>query len=362
MRPFFLLRVVALLLGPVLLLESCVSTAYQSMRSESEIPGLGALMAKTSAAGNRTFQVPVAGQGVSTTLAVHQIGSGHRRRALVLVHGVFSDHLTWRFIAGELASDYDLYLLNLPGCGDSAAVNVGKLPPEALAPENLAELTLQAIDAILKQRGDAPALGLVAHSLGGAVVLQMFQPEIRARHRATMSRVDRLVLFAPCDLDQPKQDADLKSISEARGWQIQLAKSLGKLKDWNAKAMRKSMVRPENAPREEADRGVVMLADRGLRTSAQAMVAQAVPWTKEQRPDWAHIQQLSAAYTHVHVPCLIVWGAHDETLSQAMGYKLATQLPQAKLVIVPETMHSLQLEHPQQSVKMIRQFVGQRSL
>lgn len=35
-----------------------------------------------------------------------------------------------------------------------------------------------------------------------------------------------------------------------------------------------------------------------------------------------------------------------------MGYKLAAQLPHAKLVIAPETMHSLHLERPQKAVSL----------
>lgn len=350
---------IVLLLSSALGLVSCVSPAYQSMKSEDEMPELAALKAKTRTAGNDTFHVPVTAMGVTTNVAVHQLGNGRRGRALVFVHGVFSDDQTWRFIAGELVRDYDLYLLNLPGCGDSAPVAVGKLPPDFFTPPNLAELVSQTLEGILRRRRDAPALALVAHSLGGAVALQMFEPGIRARHRAAMSRVDRLVLFAPCDVAQPKQDADLKMIGEASSWKIQLAKSMGMLKDWNAQAMRASMVRPENAPREEADRGVTMLATRGLRETGQAMLTQAVPWTKEGRPDWPQIKQLTSAYRHVHVPCLIVWGERDETLSQAMGYKLAAQLPHAKLVIVPETMHSLHLERPQKAVSLIRGFVGQ---
>jgi pimeloyl-ACP methyl ester carboxylesterase len=348
-----------LLLGPALMLVSCSSPAYRSLRSEEEIPELSAMTAKTRAVRNHTFLVPVSAQGKTISLSVHQLGSGRRERALAFVHGVFSDHLTWRFISGELARNYDLYLVDLPGCGDSEAAEPDRLPAGFLSPQNLAELTLQAIEEILRQRQDRPRIALVGHSLGGTAILQMFHPEVHARHRAAMSRVDRLVLLAPFDVAQNKPDADLKAISEAKGWQVQLAKSLGVLKDWNAKSMRRSMVHPENAPREEADRGVEMLSNRGLRTASQAMLAQAVPWTAEGRPDWPRIEQLAAAYPHANVPCLIVWGARDETLTQAMGYKLAAQLPQAKLVVVPEAMHSLHVEHPRLAVDLIREHVGQ---
>ncbi|MCI0637277.1 MAG: alpha/beta hydrolase, partial [Actinobacteria bacterium] len=52
--------------------------------------------------------------------------------------------------------------------------------------------------------------------------------------------------------------------------------------------------------------------------------------------------------------CLIIWGSRDETLPVSMGYKLAAQLPRARLVVVPGCMHSVHLEEPVFSTHAIR--------
>jgi len=56
------------------------------------------------------------------------------------------------------------------------------------------------------------------------------------------------------------------------------------------------------------------------------------------------------------IPFLIVWGARDATLPLAMGYKLEAQIPAAKLLVVPNQMHSIHIENPPLAVRIIREF------
>jgi len=87
------------------------------------------------------------------------------------------------------------------------------------------------------------------------------------------------------------------------------------------------------------------------------MLPQAVPWReKEHRPDWAAIKRLEADYGNIDVPCVIVWGQCDETLPASMGYKLKDQIAGARLIVLSDTMHSIQTERPQQCVRIIREF------
>jgi hypothetical protein len=59
----------------------------------------------------------------------------------------------------------------------------------------------------------------------------------------------------------------------------------------------------------------------------------------------------------VTFPCLIVWGARDETLPLSMGYKLQAQLPDAALIVIHDTKHSMQLERPRLSSSILREFI-----
>ena len=100
-----------------------------------------------------------------------------------------------------------------------------------------------------------------------------------------------------------------------------------------------------------------MLTQRDTRLALQAVFTQTVPM-RDGRPDWPAIHSVVADYANVDVPCLIVWGARDETLPVAMGFKLAAQLPNAQLHVVPDCMHSVHLEDPVLCANLIRDFIA----
>ena len=114
---------------------------------------------------------------------------------------------------------------------------------------------------------------------------------------------------------------------------------------------------PDSMPQEEADRLEEILRCSDTRLPAQAMIRQAVPFTSEERPDWPRIERLVADYRNVSVPCLILWGARDETFPASMGYKLRAQLPRAWLRVLPGCMHQLPAEAPRTCAGQIRDFV-----
>jgi pimeloyl-ACP methyl ester carboxylesterase len=90
------------------------------------------------------------------------------------------------------------------------------------------------------------------------------------------------------------------------------------------------------------------------------MLQQTVPLRpgRGDRLDWERVEAITAGYVRVGVPCLIVWGGRDETLPVSMGYKLAAELPDARLRIVQAGMHGLATERPRECVALIRGFLG----
>lgn len=59
----------------------------------------------------------------------------------------------------------------------------------------------------------------------------------------------------------------------------------------------------------------------------------------------------------MNVPCVIVWGEEDETLSAGMGHMLRDDLPPARLRIVTHARHSLPTEHPRVCAKLVSEFL-----
>ena len=291
-------------------------------------------------------------------IAVHQRGPGTNDCIQIIIHGVLANHESWRYLTGPLSSNFDLWIIDLPGCGDSDKPDPKSLAADGYSPGAMADRVMQAIEQCMTSRNDSPRLLLVAHSLGGMIVLRMTSdPELRQRHAALLRQVDGLVLFAPGDVNVNQVSPVFKPIIKLGGLKAVIAKVLGILQEAVAGSTRNGCASPCLATKETADQRYQILADAKQRRVAQAMIKEAVPWNyKENRPDWDGIHRLETNYRNVDKPCLIVWGACDEVLPESMGHKLAGQIAGAKLVVLPDCMHAIALECPDACARLIRDF------
>jgi len=327
--------------------------------SERQIPELNALLAAKAALPEKIVRVATFRPNEPTVqITVHQIGSGTNPCILVPIHGVLANCESWRYTAGALGSDFDLWIVDLPGCGESDKPDPKTLAADGYSPGAMAERVMQAIEQCLKARKDSPHLMLVAHSLGGMIVLRMTSdPELRQRHAALLRQVDGLVLFAPCDVSVNQEIKSLAAIIKLTGVKVRIGKALGIIREAVAKSIVDGFAIPHRATKETADQRFQILINAEQRRATQAIIRGAVPWNyKENRPDWDRIHELEANYRNVDKPCLIVWGACDEVLPESMGHKLADQIAGAKLVVLPDCMHALALECPDKCAQLIRDF------
>jgi pimeloyl-ACP methyl ester carboxylesterase len=346
------------LLAVALLLAGCQSSSYSKLKDESSIPELAALEARTREHQNHTAMVPTKDLDGRHTIrvAVHQI-EGEHDRILVFLHGVFSDSTAWRFIVGDLAADHDLWLVDLPGCGLSDKPDPDTLGPAGYSPADLASRTLEALRDRLKDRGGSDKICLVGHSLGGMVALRMFaDAAVRERYGDVLSRIDRMILSAPVDVEMNRPDPFFEQIARITGTEVRLGTALGVLRERVAEGTLNSVDDPEHrALRQEADSRVAFLNDRPTFLAMQAMLRKAISWHGN-RPDWEKNQAIVAGYQFVKPEVLILWGDRDEVLPIAMGYKQAVQLPHAHLLPLPRVMHSPHLEMPGLTARIIRQY------
>ncbi len=100
-----------------------------------------------------------------------ELGVPSTRAPIVLLHGLMDSHLTWRPVASQLASDRQVLMPDLPGCGLSGRPDASyTLQWHAhIIATWLAQLGLDAVD-------------VVGHSFGGGVV-QMLMLECPERIR-----------------------------------------------------------------------------------------------------------------------------------------------------------------------------------
>jgi pimeloyl-ACP methyl ester carboxylesterase len=312
-----------------LLLAGCASSTSRDLREIADVPDLAALCARKDALGKRTSRFPTAiDDGPVVNLALHEIGHRTAGPTYVMIHGVKSNHHMWQFVVGELGDTCNMVLVDLPGCGDSDRPDPARLGPGGYSPDALAERVLQALGGYLAQRADAPRITLVGHSLGGAIAIRMMaSPDHRSRYDAVIRHVDRMVLFAPADVEIVSPSPVLMKLAALSGLEVAIADLFGILRMKVEGATRESVVDPaRRAIREEADKTCEILRNSDTRLALQAMLLQAVPRRPGGDLDWERIDTLTAQYANVDVPCLIVWGRYDETLEKALGYKLAAQI------------------------------------
>lgn len=345
-----------ILLALAVLLTGCGSS-YRSLIKEDSLADLHMAKVATMSRPNHTVMAPTGGgKREAAKLAVHQLDSTGNDRVVVFIHGVFADHMTWRFVAGDLARDHDVWLVDLPGCGDSEALSTRDEDSYTISDQS--RRTLEALRVCMKGHEDAK-ISFVGHSLGGAVVVRMLSDDVlRVEFKDILSRVDRLVLIQPLDVALSRTSPVYKEIAEASSMKIGLASVSGVLKERVGKATRNSVMDPARALREEADKRIEILESRSKREALQAMLERAVPWKRpDLRPDWDKIEPLEDAYTNVDRPALIIAGLRDEALPPSMSFKLAMQLPKALLVPLKGVMHSPHIEAHERVTNLIREFI-----
>jgi pimeloyl-ACP methyl ester carboxylesterase len=355
-------RLLARVLGAALLALPAACGSWP-LPPESEVPGMRALAEERKALPSRTIVVE-AGRvgGEPLHVAMEELDSAADDRVIVLLHGVLSNRRTWRYVAGHLGREHDLLLIDLPGCGESDKPKPWDLSPDAYSPAWLGERVLLALRAYLATRppdAPRPRLTLVGHSLGGTIALRMLgNRELRRDYDDVISMVDGAVLVSPVDAAVEKVNPTFAQIATLSDFEVFFARLFGILRARTSEAVYYGTCDPTTMPREELDRLYAVLDTEETRDPAQAMIRRAVPFVDDRYPDWPGIERIEAEYRNVDVPCLILWGRRDETFPVSMGYKLEEQLPDARLRVLPRTMHTVLSERPWLCAQSIGDFVA----
>lgn len=330
--------------------------SYQRLTSEDGVFELASLKASSARVPLGRLDVLAEPPGATPSRVTLRVAdTSTHDRVIVCVHGVFTDHEAWRFTAGALAPHGDLVLIDLPGCGDSDPAPGGEV---GYAPEALAARILAALEACPRVSETSSPIALVAHSFGGLLAIRMFaDEEVRRVYAHLLNRIDRLVLISPVDVAVEKPHPFFSQLAYVSVWEVETASITGRLREAVARGTLRSVDNRRMALREEADTRLLVLTDRSRRFALQAMLRQAIPFIDD-RPDWAMVEAIESRYGRVDVPCLILWGRRDETLPISMGYKLASQFPDARLVPVPNAKHSPHLEQPSIVNALIAEFIA----
>jgi 4,5:9,10-diseco-3-hydroxy-5,9,17-trioxoandrosta-1(10),2-diene-4-oate hydrolase len=258
-------------------------------------------------------------------------GSG---RPMLLIHGLIGSSANWRNNIDALAQRASVYAIDLVNMGKSQ--RVGGLDAGLRA---TAKRIVAVMDAL-----DLTEADIVAHSHGGAVALMLAAMHPR--------RVRRLILFAPANPYCRSCDPVVRTYSTA--WGRFFASILPYLP----------------APMQRVALGEVYGgADRVVDRCLQEIVnAVRSPVTMRHvlctmRCWFAERAKLKAALRRVkRIPTLLVWGDHDFTVSLSSAAKLKRKLRGSELVVLPGCGHSVFEDVPEESNRIMLEWLDRHPL
>jgi pimeloyl-ACP methyl ester carboxylesterase len=253
---------------------------------------------------------------------------------MLLIHGLVGSSANWRNNIGALAQHASVYAIDLVNMGKSQ--RVGGLDAGLTATANR---IVAVMDALNLAEAD-----IVAHSHGGAVALMLAALHPR--------RVRRLILFAPANPYSRSSDAVVRIYSTA--WGRIVARMLPHLP---TPVQRIALGGMYGGADRVPDRCLQEITD-GMRNPATLRHVLRVI-----RCWCAEMIKLEAVLERVEqIPTLLVWGDCDGTVSLNSGIQLNRKLPASELLTVPGGGHSVFLETPEVSNRIMLEWLGRHSL
>ncbi len=264
---------------------------------------------------------------------VHYLHTGSGK-PMLLIHGLVGSSANWRNNIGALAQHASVYAIDLVSMGKSQPI--GGLDVGLTATANR---IVAVMDALNLTEAD-----IVAHSHGGAVALMLAALHPR--------RVRRLILFAPANPYSRSSDVMVRVYSTA--WGEILAWMLPYLP---APIQRIALGGMYGGADRVPDRCLQEIID-GLRSPATLRHVLCVI-----RCWCAEMAKLEAALRRVkRIPTLLVWGDRDHTVSLNSAVQLNRKLRSAELLVVPGGGHSIFEERPEESNRIMLEWLGRHPL
>jgi pimeloyl-ACP methyl ester carboxylesterase len=252
----------------------------------------------------------------------------------VLLHGYGASSFSWRTWAPALALRGHVVLVDLKGFGRAPRPD-----DDRYGPADQADL----VHALVVRR-DLRNVTLVGHSLGGGVALitalrlldkepERLRSLVVVAGAAYLQRMPPFVALAR----RPRVSRALLRLLGSRF----IAREV----------LRSCVYDPTTVTREQVDGYAEPLraphAARGLIRTALRIVP-------------SDLEALTARYSEIAVPTLLLWGRCDPVVPLGIGRRLARTLPHAALVVLDACGHVPAEERPEASLRVLEAFLDGR--
>jgi pimeloyl-ACP methyl ester carboxylesterase len=251
---------------------------------------------------------------------------------VLLIHGFGTSTFTWRHVAPQLARHHRVIAVDLKGFGQS-----DKPFDDRYSVFDQAQLLIQLIE-----KEDLHNLTIIGHSYGGGVAL------VLALHADTRlkGRISKLVLLDtiayPQHIPVFFRMLDIPVISHIGvrmvppSLETRIALQIAYL---------------DNGKIDDAE---VEAYAAPLRTAAGKYAI--IQSARQIMPQG--MGEIAERYKSIKLPTLILWCDHDRIVPLDVGLKLRRTMPNSSLKIVRSCGHMPQEEQPEQTLSLIRDFLG----
>jgi 2-succinyl-6-hydroxy-2,4-cyclohexadiene-1-carboxylate synthase len=248
---------------------------------------------------------------MTARLAVDVLGRGPR---LALVHGFTQNRRCWGEFASQLASQFEVVLVDAPGHGDSTGVEADLADGARLIGE---------------AAGRATYLG---YSMGGRHVLRLAldRPDVVAR---------QVLIGASPGLADPDERAARRRADDALADRIEAIGVDAFLDEWLAQPLFASL-----------PAGAACVEERRENTAAGLAASLRLAGTGAQEPLWDRLGETT-------VPTLLVVGADDAKFGAVAERMAAAMGAGATIVAVPGAGHAPQLERPEITAAVVTEWL-----
>lgn len=243
---------------------------------------------------------------------------------IVLVHGMFGDHLDWAPVLEPLAEHFRVISIDLPGFGDS---------DKSAASYNV-EYFVEALQAFFTEL-DLREVVLVGNSFGG-VLCTLYAATHRDRLRA-------LVLVSSAGMRE--YSADEQALVDQH------------FSEKNLLALRPEYIEPMfamNFARLSADRAAYLERQRG-KLSRHDYAAYARVLTECAKLAFA--VPVVPLLSRLHLPVLLLWGDSDPVFPLELARSGLKEIPEGRLAVIAGASHMPQMDQPPEFVRTVEEFI-----
>lgn len=266
--------------------------------------------------------------GLGTTRVDYvELGEGP---PVLFVHGLGGSWRNWLENLPSFARDHRVVAIDLPGFGTSP------IPPEKISITAYGELVVAVADRL----GLGPETALVGHSMGGFISTDAVT--------GSPERFSCLTLVAAAGITFAAMSDSRKSVTSAAIKMIRPLMANRVDRSLHRKRLRAASFSGLVAHPSLIDREILWELARYAATAPGMIEATDALYGYDSRERLAEIE----------IPTLVMWGRKDRLVPVAAAHAYMERIPGARLSIIDDTGHMVQMERPARFNREVEAFVS----